>query len=99
MYGNPAVYQNICLTIACFLLKTFANSLDPDQDRRSVGPDLGPNCFDTLIVYMYVPERKFCKKENFENNSANVYNKSIKNYQACKELMYKNISFAFLSIC
>ena len=21
-----------------------ANSLDPDQDRRSVGPDLGPNC-------------------------------------------------------
>ena len=21
-----------------------ANSLDPDQDRQGVGPDLGPNC-------------------------------------------------------
>ena len=24
-------------------LKTFANSLDPDQDRQNVGPDLDPN--------------------------------------------------------
>ena len=23
-----------------------SNSLDPDQDRRSVGPDLGPNCVE-----------------------------------------------------
>ena len=23
---------------------TFANSFKPDQDRHSVGPDLGPNC-------------------------------------------------------
>ena len=27
----------------CRLLITFANSLGPDQDRRNVGPDLGPN--------------------------------------------------------
>ena len=26
------------------LLTAFANSLDPDQDRQSVGPDLDPNC-------------------------------------------------------
>ena len=26
------------------LLITFANSLDPDQDRQSVGPDLNPKC-------------------------------------------------------
>ena len=25
------------------LLVTFANSLDPDQDRQNVGPDLDPN--------------------------------------------------------
>ena len=25
-----------------------SNSLDPDQDRRSVGPDLGPNCLNRL---------------------------------------------------
>ena len=31
----------------CCLLATFirvSNGLDPDQDRRSVGPDLGSNC-------------------------------------------------------
>ena len=27
-----------------------SNSLDPDQDRRSVGPDLGPNCLQRIIV-------------------------------------------------
>ena len=26
------------------LLITFANSLDPDQDRQNVGPDLDPKC-------------------------------------------------------
>ena len=28
----------------CRLLITFANSLDPDQDRQNVGPDLDLNC-------------------------------------------------------
>ena len=32
----------------CHLQITFANSLDPDQDRQNVGPDLVPNCL-TLI--------------------------------------------------
>ena len=27
----------------CHLLITFANSLDPDQNQQSVGPDLDPN--------------------------------------------------------
>ena len=27
----------------CHLLITFANSLNPDQDQHSVGPDLDPN--------------------------------------------------------
>ena len=26
-----------------------SNGLDSDQDRRSVGPDLGPNCFAKVI--------------------------------------------------
>ena len=29
----------------CHLLITFANSLDLDQARQNVGPDLDPNCF------------------------------------------------------
>ena len=28
----------------CRLPITFANSLDPNQDRQNVGPDLDPNC-------------------------------------------------------
>ena len=27
-----------------------SNGLDPDQDRHSVGPDLGPNCLQRLSV-------------------------------------------------
>ena len=29
---------------SCLLLISFANSLDPDQAQRNVGPDLDPNC-------------------------------------------------------
>ena len=32
------------------LLIIFENSLDPDQARQNVGPDLDPNCFDTWMV-------------------------------------------------
>ena len=38
------------------------NSLDPDQDKQNVGPDLGPNCFQMLSLdfclfdlILYVP--------------------------------------------
>ena len=34
--------------IASGVLITFANSLDPDQDRENVGLDLDPNCL-TLV--------------------------------------------------
>ena len=30
---------------------TFANSLDPDQGRQDVGPDLGPNCLILLLSH------------------------------------------------
>ena len=29
----------------------FANSLDPDQVRKNIGPDLDPNCF-TLMLFL-----------------------------------------------
>ena len=41
----------------CRLLIAFANSLDPDQDRHLVGPDLDPN---------YLTPKEFFKKVNFE---------------------------------
>ena len=48
MYFNAGVLANSILTLLvsgdfCRLLIAFANSLDPDQDRQDVGPDLGPN--------------------------------------------------------
>ena len=27
-----------------------SNSLDPDQDRQNIGPDLGPNCLQRLLA-------------------------------------------------
>ena len=30
------------------LYQIVSNSLDPDQDQRFVGPDLGPNCLQRL---------------------------------------------------
>ena len=27
-----------------------SNSLDPDQDQHSVGPDLSPNCLQRLVA-------------------------------------------------
>ena len=42
-WGNVS-FLTLSLLAATFrLLITFANSLDPDQDRRFVGPDLDPN--------------------------------------------------------
>ena len=31
----------------CWLLITFASSLDPDQPRQNAGPNLDPNCLTT----------------------------------------------------
>ena len=66
----------------CCLLITFANTLDLDQDRQYVGPDLNPN---HLRLIMFLKEF-FEKSFNLEKNSADK-NKSMKNYLACKELI------------
>ena len=44
-----------------------SNSLDPDQDRQNVGPDLGPNCLQRLSDDKKLPRKEFilieCIKE------------------------------------
>ena len=40
---NSLYYSFFASGDFCHLLITFANSLDPDQDRKNVGPDLDPN--------------------------------------------------------
>ena len=44
----------LTFTYKCHLLITFANSLDPDQTQLIIGPDLDPNCFDNLIVFLNI---------------------------------------------
>ena len=57
VYFHNSVSPSVCLSIRMSSLKlfppsgdfyrlllTFANSLDPDQARQNVGPDLDPNC-------------------------------------------------------
>ena len=46
----------------CCLLIILANSLEPDQDRRKVGPDLDSNCL-TLWECSW---KNFFEKVNFE---------------------------------
>ena len=62
----------------CCLLITFANSLDPDQVRQNVGPDLDPNCL-TLMVFL----KEFFEKINFEKNRQTT--QKMQNYPACIE--------------
>ena len=38
------VIINSLPAMQCHLLITFATSLDPDQARQNVGPDMGPIC-------------------------------------------------------
>ena len=42
--GTMGKWQFNSLLVSPGLLITFANSLDPDQARHFVGPDLGPIC-------------------------------------------------------
>ena len=59
LWSNFIYKKNFLLLLDSFhargdffsLLVTFANSLDPDQNRPSVGSDLEPNCL-TLIVFL-----------------------------------------------
>ena len=42
---------------------SMSNSLDPDQNRQPVGPDLGPNCLQRLSAE---------RKERVESNNKNL---------------------------
>ena len=45
---------NSFLDLICRLLVIFANSLDSDQDRQNVGPDLASNRwhFDSVLEFL-----------------------------------------------
>ena len=51
-------------TYECRLLVTFANSLDPDQARRFVGPDLDQNCLTLMVMLKEFLEKVDIEKKN-----------------------------------
>ena len=63
MLGNFSCFCYRLLTFFKINLKKFSdtirlsNSLDPDQDQRSVCPDLGPDCFQRLSADEKVPKQ------------------------------------------
>ena len=74
-----------------WLLITFENSLDPDQDRQKISADLDPVLDPGLSHSDSVPERIFSER-SFWKKSADD-NKSMKNYLACKDLTSWEHSF------
>ena len=64
-------------------LITFANSLDPDQARQNVGPNLVSNCL-TLKVFL----KEFFEKLDFEKKrSADDKNAQVKNHMTLYSLL------------
>ena len=45
-------------------LRSVSNTLDPDQGRHSVGPDLGPNCLQMLSTN----NKSRCEEGNSKSN-------------------------------
>ena len=54
----------------CYLLITFANSLNPDQDRHNVGPDLDPNCLSLMVFLKEFFEKLFFVKSQQTTTTA-----------------------------
>ena len=76
------------LAVTCRLLITFANSLDPDQDRQNVSPDLDPNCF-TLIVFL-----EYILKVNFERKSADYKHEKLPSMQRVNKEIFHMPKFS-----
>ena len=64
---SPTVPQTPEIIISSFpssdnlscLLIAFENSLDPDQARQFVWPDLGPNLFGTLMEFLKEQQQQY----------------------------------------
>ena len=67
IYSVRSSYRRECNSFyasgdVCRLLITFANSLDPDQARRFVEPDMDPNCLALWLYSWKIFSEKLIKK-------------------------------------
>ena len=58
--------QLMSLPASVVLLITFASSLDPDQARRIIGPDLYPNCLRLMVFLIFFSEKVMKKSANYK---------------------------------
>ena len=72
------ICEKVFMFTLSLLVVTFSNSLEPDQVRQNVGPDLDLN-YLSLIVLL----KEFFEKANFEKRQQ-MTSKSLKNYLTCK---------------
>ena len=64
---RPLYFEEIMITgenssTLCHLLITFSNSLDPDQARQYVWPDLDPSCLALMIFLKEFFDKLILKK-------------------------------------
>ena len=48
LFWSADIFFRIIFSKFLLRILSVSNGLDPDQDLRSVGPDLGPNCLQRL---------------------------------------------------
>ena len=61
LLSSADFFQNLLFQKNYFRKLSVSNSLDPEQDRQNVGPDLGPNCLQKgLTLCMMVNCTCFC---------------------------------------
>ena len=78
---SKLTFSLLAATFNCRLLISFANSLDPDQDRQNVGPDLDPNRLTLILCGKIFLNKLILKTKSADDN------RSMGNYPACKELI------------
>ena len=76
------ITTTLCLLAIVCLLINFSNSLDPDQARQNIEPDMNPNMklFDTLTSFLKGLYMSFLK-ELLENNNVEWRSAVDKNHE------------------
>ena len=64
-FCRPYIINSLpVISDVCHLPISFASSMDPDQARQNVGPDLDPNCF--TLLYSILQEELFEEKNDLK---------------------------------
>ena len=74
----------ICDFYLMLIIDSLANSLDPDQDQHSVGPDLDPNCVFLKDFW----KKWFWKKSADDNKSTKKITEHAKSLKILEFILF-----------